>query len=73
MFVDKPAYDHRMADEYTYDDLLKDIDFLVQKGLIEVGGITPDGKWLYKATDKSLAMTEEEREALIMSELDKEE
>jgi len=62
-----------MSDEYTYDDLLKDIEFLIEKGLIEVGGITNDGKWLYRATDRSLKMTEEETEALIMSELDKEE
>lgn len=63
---------NRMSDEYTYEDLLKDIDFLVEKGLIEIGGITPEGKWLYKATDKSLSMTEEEREALICEELEKE-
>lgn len=62
-----------MSDEYTYEDLLKDIDFLVEKGLIEVGGITPEGKWLYKATDRSLSMTDEERESLIREELDKEE
>lgn len=61
-----------MDDQYTYEDLQKDLDFLVEKGLIEVGGITPDGKWLYRATEKSLAMTEEEREELIVSELENE-
>lgn len=59
-----------MDDEYTYEDLQKDLDFLLERGLIEVGGITPDGQWLYRATQKSLAMTEEEREALIISELE---
>lgn len=61
-----------MDDEYTYEDLQKDLDFLLERGLIEVGGITPDGQWLYRATQKSLEMTEEEREALIISELESE-
>ncbi len=60
-------------DEYTFEDLQKDLDFLVAKGLIEIGGIDEQGRWLYKATEASLAMTEEEQMALIMSELDNEE
>lgn len=60
-------------DEYTYDDLQKDLEFLVAKGLIEVGGIDENGQWLYKATAAALAMTEEEQEALIMSALEEEE
>lgn len=61
-----------MTDRYSMDDLKNDLDFLVRKGLIEVSGITDDGQWLYKATEASLKMTEEEREALIKSVLDEE-
>jgi len=59
-----------MAEEYSYEDMQKDLDFLVKKGLIEIGGITEDGQWLYRATQMSLEMTEEEREAFVISELE---
>ena len=64
---------NRMPDEYTYEDLQKDLDFLLEKGLIEIGGITPDGQWLYRATEESMAMSDEEREAKIYEALDEQE
>jgi len=61
-----------MAEEYSKEDLQKDLDFLFSKGLIEVGGITEDGQWLYRATNKTIDMTKEEREAFVISELEDE-
>jgi len=36
--------------------------------LIEVVGVQPDGEWLWAPTQKSLSMTEEERENLILGD-----
>lgn len=54
-----------MADEYTKDDLLNDMEALRRLGLIEVIGVREDGEWLWGVTQKSLNMTDEERIALI--------
>lgn len=66
------TYDVGMPEEYSKEDLQKDLDFLFNKGLIEVGGITEDGQWLYRATNKTIDMTKEEREAFVISELEDE-
>jgi hypothetical protein len=54
-----------VADEYTKDDLLNDMEALRRLGLIEVIGVREDGEWLWGVTQKSLNMTDEERIALI--------
>lgn len=55
-----------MSDDYTKDDLHKDMEFLRKAGLIEVTGINTDGQWLWKATDAALNMSNEERLSAIM-------
>jgi len=55
----------QVADEYTKDDLLNDMEALRRLGLIEVIGVREDGEWLWGVTQKSLNMTDEERIALI--------
>lgn len=56
-------------EEYTFEDLQEDLDALAKVGLIEVHGITEDGKWLYGVSEKSKGMSQEEIEALINSTL----
>lgn len=50
-----------MSDDYTKEDLHKDMEALRSAGLIEVMGINDEGQWLWRATDKAMSMTEEER------------
>lgn len=54
--------------DYTREDLLRDMEMLRRLGLIEVVGVQPDGEWLWAPTEKSLSMTEEERENLILGD-----
>jgi len=54
--------------DYTHEDLLRDMEMLRRLGLIEVVGVKPDGEWLWAPTQKSLSMTEEERENLILGD-----
>lgn len=42
-----------MFEDYTMEDLHRDMEGLRKAGLIEVIGITDDGQWLYGATEKS--------------------
>lgn len=55
-----------MSDDYTKDDLHKDMEFLRRAGLIEVAGINRDGQWLWKPTDAALNMSSEERLSAIV-------
>lgn len=54
-----------MEYDYSPEDLMKDLQFLKDKGLIEVSGITEDGQWLYTATQKGRTMSQEEVAKLI--------
>ena len=54
-----------MEYDYSPEELMKDLLFLKDKGLIEVSGITEDGQWLYTATEKGRAMSQEEVAKLI--------
>jgi len=54
--------------DYTHEDLLRDMEMLRRLELIEVVGVKPDGEWLWAPTQKSLSMTEEERENLILGD-----
>lgn len=38
-------------DEYTLDDLTRDLEMMRKSGLIEVSGINDDGHWIYSMTD----------------------
>jgi hypothetical protein len=50
-----------MSDDYTKEDLHKDMEALRKLGLIEVVGVREDGQWLWGPTQSALNMTEEER------------
>lgn len=50
-----------MSDEYTREDLQRDMEALRKLGLIDVVGMRDDGQWLWAPTEKALNMTEEER------------
>jgi len=53
---------------YTVEDLSRDMEILVMRGLIEIKGVNENGELLYGVTERSLQMTEEERIALIMAD-----
>jgi len=54
-----------MEYDYSPEDLMKDLQFLKDKGLIEVSGITEDGQWLYTATEKGRTMSKDDITKLI--------
>jgi hypothetical protein len=63
-------YSLDMEDEYTVEELHADMEFLRKVGLIEVIGVNADGDWLWGATAKSLEMTPEQIELLLMQQED---
>lgn len=59
-----------MADDYTIEDLHADIWALYEAGLLDVR-MREDGEWVFSASEKSLAMTQEEIEqAVAKTEVD---
>jgi len=54
-----------MSDDYSKEDLHKDMEALRQLGLIEVVGVNEEGQWLWGPTKSALEMTEEERAQII--------
>lgn len=58
-------------DEYTTEDLIKDLAMMVKAGLLDVR-IREDGQWLYGMSDAAAAMTDEEREEAIRRMVDEE-
>jgi hypothetical protein len=67
----EPDYDRLVSDDYTLDELKENINILINLGLIEVGGITPDGNWLYQTTEKANSMPIQEVTMLLMDELER--
>jgi len=67
----EPDYDRLVSDDYTLDELKENINILINLGLIEVGGITPDGNWLYQTTEKANNMPIQEVTMLLMDELER--
>jgi hypothetical protein len=63
-------YSLDMEDRYTTEELHADMEMLRKAGLIEVTGVNPEGDWLWSATAKSLEMTPEQIEFLIMQQED---
>ena len=59
-----------MDEQYTKEDLLKDLDALASIGLIEIAGIDPNGEWLWGPTEKGLSLSSEEAEELIRKSFD---
>lgn len=59
-----------MEEEYTKEDLSRDLDALASIGLIEVVGIDPNGQWLWGPTKKGLSLSAEETEELIRKTFD---
>lgn len=51
-------------DDYTPNDLTRDLALMVRAGLLEMH-IREDGEWVYSISAKAAAMTEEEREEAI--------
>lgn len=47
-------------DDYTRDDLSRDLFMMVKAGLLDVS-IREDGEWLYSVTKEAEAMTDEEK------------
>lgn len=47
-----------MEDEFNPEDIAEMLDYLLQVGLMEIVGETPDGEPLYKFSDELLAMPE---------------
>lgn len=56
-------------DDYTADDLTRDLALMVKAGLLEMH-IRDDGEWVYKVSAKAEAMSEEERELAIRQMVD---
>jgi hypothetical protein len=54
-----------MSDDYSREDLHRDMEALRQLGLIEVVGVNEEGQWLWGPTKSALEMTEEERAQII--------
>jgi DNA-binding transcriptional regulator PaaX len=54
-----------MSDEtYRKEELARDLGLMVKAGLLDIY-MREDGEWVYKVSDKSLLMTEEEKERII--------
>jgi len=65
-------------ENYTHEDLLKDLEVLRKAGLIEVSGITDTGEWLYSMSEfgteaykEIQSMSSDMLEGLIRDLLDK--
>lgn len=54
-----------MSDDYTKDDLSKDLAAMVKAGLLDIR-MREDGEWVYVVTDRAAAMSEEEREEALL-------
>lgn len=54
-------------DQYTKEDLNRDMEILILNGLIEVKGVNDKGELLYGVTERSLQMGEEELMAAILA------
>jgi len=54
-----------MSDDYTKDDLSNDLAAMVKAGLLDIR-MREDGEWVYVATDRAAAMSEEEREEALL-------
>lgn len=53
-------------DEYTKDDLMNDLNFLIKKGLIEAH--LENGEWVYRATEFGRSATEEQVNAMLVED-----
>jgi len=53
-----------MFEDYTREDLLFDLNLLIKNELLEYH-LTDDGDWVYRATEKAKAMSDEEIAKLV--------
>ena len=64
-FCRSVAYAARMSNsDYTKDDLSRDLYLMVKAGLLEVS-MREDGEWVYRPSEASLVMTDEEKTDII--------
>lgn len=53
-----------MTESYNRDDIANDLFLMVKAGLLEVH-IREDGEWVYSPSQKSLAMSDEEKMTIL--------
>lgn len=51
------------SEEYTMDDLMQDLNFLIKNGLVDAR--LENGEWVYAISERGLSVTEEMLDELL--------